>query len=50
MKKTYMIPTLMVVKIKTAGMIATSLPKDDTLVDDNNDVLGRGSDWDEDEY
>ena len=30
MKKTYVIPTFMVVKIKTSGMIATSLQITDT--------------------
>ena len=54
MKKTYMIPTLLVVKIKTTGMIATSPTQSDAPApqdgDGNYDSLGRGGDWDEDEY
>lgn len=53
MKKTYINPTIEVVKIKTTGMLAVSLPKGDPNsdsdgVDDEGDVLGRDSDWDED--
>ncbi len=55
MKKTYMIPTLLVVKIKTTGMLATS-PDGNGMVDPNatpsdpNDFDARFCDFDEDEY
>lgn len=50
MKKTYINPNLMIIKIHTVGMIATSLDKNSQVVTNENDVLGRDSDWDEDEY
>ena len=50
MKKTYINPTVEVVRIQTVGFIATSLDKYDTTVDNNNDVLGRDFDFDDEEY
>ena len=51
MKKTYIEPTTLMVKIHTTGLIATSLPKDsDRLVDDNGDVLSREFDYDDEEF
>ena len=50
MKKTYIEPTTLMVKIHTTGLIATSLPKDSvTKVDDNGDVLSREFDYYDDE-
>ena len=51
MKKTYINPTIEVVKIQTTGMLAVSLPKD-TLdgVDNESEVLGRDFDFDDEEY
>ena len=45
MKKTYMIPTLMVVQIKTTGMLATSVYEEKS----DQDELSRFGDF-EDEY
>jgi hypothetical protein len=42
MKKTYMQPTIEVVKIQTLGMLAASLPKETTGVSDESEVLSRG--------
>ena len=42
MKKTYMQPTIEVVKIQTQGMLATSLPKGVATVTDESKVLSRG--------
>ena len=51
MKKTYINPNLMIIKIHTVGMIATSLDKNSQVVTNENDVLGRDFDFDdEDEY
>ena len=50
MKKTYIEPTTFMVKIHTTGLIATSLPKSDTLVDNNGDVLSREFDYDDEEF
>ena len=51
MKKTYINPTVEVVRIQTVGFIATSLDKyDEIKVNDNSDVLGRDFDFDDEEY
>jgi len=39
MKKTYINPTLEVVKLQTIGMLAASLPLSSTEVTDESDVL-----------
>ena len=52
MKKTYINPTIEVVKIQTTGMLAVSLPKgatDPDGVDNESEVLGRDFDFDDDE-
>ena len=50
MKKIYSTPHTEIVKIQTNRMIATSLPKGEQMVDDNNDVLSRRYDaWDDEE-
>ena len=49
MKKIYINPTVKVVRIKTVGFIATSLEKYDMMVNSNNDVLGRGLDFDDED-
>ena len=54
MKKIYMIPTVEVMKIAPATLIAESLPKGDDVVDDPDDILvkeqrqGDYNVWDDD--
>ena len=52
MKKTYMIPTMQVVKIQAAHILAGSDPKVKGSTNATSGNLGRGnrfSDWDEEE-
>ena len=55
MKKQYMAPALEIVNVKTIGMLAGSLPKNQESVTDEHDVLSRRrrrryqDDWDDDE-
>lgn len=56
MKKTYINPSIEVVRIQTVGMLADSLTmgvnkSDEKAVTDINDLLGRGDDgdWEDDE-
>ena len=48
MKKTYLNPELLVVKIKVNHQLLTISAGGET--NNENDLLGRDSDWDEDEY
>ncbi len=41
MKKTYIIPEMETLELKTVGMLANSLPKADTEVTDEAEVLTR---------
>ena len=51
MKKTYMNPTLEVVVLKiNNSLLAGSLPKGTDEITDEDDVLGRDFDFDDDEY
>ena len=45
MKKTYINPTIAVVKLQTVGMLAASLPTDDSTEQN----LGRSFDFDDEE-
>ena len=54
MKKTYINPSIEVVRIQTVGMLANSLTMgvhSDKAVTDINDLLGRGDDgdWEDEE-
>ena len=50
MKKSYKSPMVVVVYIDTQDMICGSLPKDESTVTDENEILSRrGSFWDEEE-